>query len=128
MPGHGAVVAVLPGLHDLVSFLFNGIPPGVINSPPQRPPSAMVELPPVPRVHTTRAGAAPTVGIAAAIRSQSTTMYGLPPRERWSWFWLVQAAGVVELVLLLVIGGLLRDREALAFAVVVAISLVWVRF
>lgn len=68
------------------------------------------------------------VGIAAAIRSQSTTMYGLPPRERWSWFWLVQAAGVVELVLLLGIGGLLKDREALAFAVVVAISLAWVRF
>jgi plastocyanin len=45
-----------------------------------------------------------------------------------SWFGLVQVVGASELLLLLLSGAILLDKEALAFAAVVAVSLAWVWF
>src|SRR5437762_9035841 len=52
------------------------------------------------------------------------------PAERRSsgWFWLVQVAASVEAALLFVAGAYLRDAEALAFAVVVLLTLGWILF
>ena len=47
-------------------------------------------------------------------------------RRSYGWFGLVQVAATVEAALLLIAGAYLRDAEALAFAVIVLLTLGWI--